>query len=231
MRSIVQLAVLWIMAAGRFCRLCGCLAPGATCGATFSVTGAVAHFYVFANMPLGLATVTLVLFTTAMTGTFLGERVGRRRWSATAVGFGGVLLVIRAGSVFSSNSRDGRPVRVHHGVPIHRFSGLAPVFYTRIVVSDLVGCFTRPLTCSPFSARSSSPRVPSTSRCMRECERRVLGTRPDGQFLREESAFLTDIATSPICPSSRCGPIGNPSRRSVECSATGNDPLSQPRCA
>jgi drug/metabolite transporter (DMT)-like permease len=53
-------------------------------------------------MPLGAATViffTSVLFTTALAGPLLAERVGRRRWSATLVGFAGILLVVRPDAI------------------------------------------------------------------------------------------------------------------------------------
>ena len=55
---------------------------------------------------LPLADVTAItfagpLFTTCMAAWVLGERVGRRRWSAVAVGFAGILLIARptAGAV------------------------------------------------------------------------------------------------------------------------------------
>lgn len=58
-------------------------------------------YYVgFARLPLATATVlsfTSVLFVTALAGPLLRERVGRRRWLATLVGFLGVLLVVRPG--------------------------------------------------------------------------------------------------------------------------------------
>jgi len=37
------------------------------------------------------------LFATIMAGTFLGETVRRRRWTATIIGFGGVLIIVRPG--------------------------------------------------------------------------------------------------------------------------------------
>jgi len=59
-----------------------------------------AHYYAFSHLPIALATVlsfTSVLFTTALAGPVLGERVGWRRWTATLVGFAGVLVVLRPG--------------------------------------------------------------------------------------------------------------------------------------
>lgn len=57
-------------------------------------------FYTFSRLPL--ADAYTVLFTTPMLVTalsvpLLGEHVGWRRWSAVAVGFGGVLVVLRPG--------------------------------------------------------------------------------------------------------------------------------------
>ena len=52
------------------------------------------------NMPIANTTAILQtspLLTTAAAAVFLGERVGVRRWSAIAVGFAGVLLIVRPG--------------------------------------------------------------------------------------------------------------------------------------
>jgi drug/metabolite transporter (DMT)-like permease len=38
---------------------------------------------------------TVPLFVTALAGTFLGEKVGLRRWAAAIVGFIGVLIIVR----------------------------------------------------------------------------------------------------------------------------------------
>jgi drug/metabolite transporter (DMT)-like permease len=67
-----------------------------------SAIGSVAYFYVFANLPLATATVIFfgnVIFTTAAAGPLLGETVGWRRWTATIVGFIGILIVVRPASV------------------------------------------------------------------------------------------------------------------------------------
>lgn len=58
------------------------------------------YFTAFAAMPLATATVlsfTTVLFVSAMAGPVLGEKVGWRRWSATLLGFAGVVLIVRPG--------------------------------------------------------------------------------------------------------------------------------------
>lgn len=55
-------------------------------------------YYGFSHLPLATATVlsfTSVLFTTALAGPILGEAVRWRRWSATLLGFAGVLVVLR----------------------------------------------------------------------------------------------------------------------------------------
>lgn len=67
-----------------------------------SVVSWYMYFFAFAQLPLATATVlsfTSVLFVTAAAGPLLGERVGWRRWSATLVGFAGVLVILRPGSV------------------------------------------------------------------------------------------------------------------------------------
>jgi drug/metabolite transporter (DMT)-like permease len=58
------------------------------------------YYIGFLYLTLATATVlsfTSVLFITALAGPLLGEQVGRRRWTATLVGFAGVLLVARPG--------------------------------------------------------------------------------------------------------------------------------------
>lgn len=53
------------------------------------------------NMPIANSTAilqTVPLATTAAAALILGEAVGIRRWSAIAVGFAGVLLIVRPGS-------------------------------------------------------------------------------------------------------------------------------------
>jgi len=66
---------------------------------------AVAFFLGLRFLPFASASALLFtnpLFITAFSAMFLGERVGARRWAAVAVGFGGVLLVLRPGAdVFS----------------------------------------------------------------------------------------------------------------------------------
>jgi drug/metabolite transporter (DMT)-like permease len=60
------------------------------------------YYLSYAGLPLATATVlsfTTVLFVTALAGPVLGERVGWRRWTAAAVGFAGVVAIVRPGVV------------------------------------------------------------------------------------------------------------------------------------
>jgi drug/metabolite transporter (DMT)-like permease len=57
-------------------------------------------FYAFSKLPLADAYTMLFtapMLVTALSVPLLGEKVGWRRWSAVAVGFGGVLIVLRPG--------------------------------------------------------------------------------------------------------------------------------------
>jgi drug/metabolite transporter (DMT)-like permease len=66
------------------------------CGMTAAFLG----FYAFSRMPLTDAYAiifTTPLLITALSVPVLGERVGWRRWSAIAVGFAGVLIMLRPG--------------------------------------------------------------------------------------------------------------------------------------
>lgn len=59
-------------------------------------------FYAISEIPLATATVLFFsapIWTTLFAPLALGERVGPRRWSAVLVGFVGVLIVVRPGSV------------------------------------------------------------------------------------------------------------------------------------
>ena len=64
--------------------------------------GMVLWFQAIIAMPLAEATAlhfTLPLYTVIFAALFLRERVGWRRWSATVIGFLGVLIVLRPGAV------------------------------------------------------------------------------------------------------------------------------------
>lgn len=66
----------------------------------FGICAMLSWFWVVTQMPIAEATAisfSAPLFTTAGAALFLRERVGPRRWAAAAVGFMGVLLIIRPG--------------------------------------------------------------------------------------------------------------------------------------
>ena len=72
----------------------------AVCGAGAMLSG----FYALSHLPL--ADVTAIGFTTPLFATilailFLGETVRWHRWTATLVGFGGVLIMLRPGALLS----------------------------------------------------------------------------------------------------------------------------------
>lgn len=65
----------------------------AICGAGAMVSG----FYALAHLPLATVTAlgfTVPLFTVCLSVVLLGERVRWRRWSATLIGFAGVLVIL-----------------------------------------------------------------------------------------------------------------------------------------
>ena len=60
------------------------------------------YYLSFTGLALATATVlsfTSVLFVTALAVPLLGEKVGWRRWSATLVGFAGVVVILRPGAM------------------------------------------------------------------------------------------------------------------------------------
>ena len=64
------------------------------------MTATVLYLSALFNMPIANANAilqTAPLLTTAAAALFLGEKVGLRRWSAIAIGFAGVLLIVRPG--------------------------------------------------------------------------------------------------------------------------------------
>lgn len=68
--------------------------------AVFGLAGMFCWFYSIALLPLAEAVslnFTIPLFATAGAALFLGERVRARRWTATTVGFLGVLVILRPG--------------------------------------------------------------------------------------------------------------------------------------
>lgn len=89
------------------------------------------YYLSYAGLPLATATVlsfTTVLFVTALAGPVLRERVGWRRWVATAVGFLGVLAIVRPGAV-----EVGWPVA---GAMFSALMGAAIVLTTKFLARD-----------------------------------------------------------------------------------------------
>ncbi|MEK9646915.1 MAG: DMT family transporter [Alphaproteobacteria bacterium] len=68
--------------------------------AVMTAIAATGYFYALAEIPL--ADAVAIMFSRPLYGTifamvFLGELVGLRRWTATAIGFAGVLVMVRPG--------------------------------------------------------------------------------------------------------------------------------------
>ncbi|MBI1244885.1 MAG: EamA family transporter [Alphaproteobacteria bacterium] len=69
--------------------------------ALVGVSGMFCGMYAVTHLPLADATAigfAKPLFAVLLAATFLGEHVGWRRWSATAAGFVGVVIIVRPGS-------------------------------------------------------------------------------------------------------------------------------------
>ena len=76
------------------------LNPWVLTRAAGEMIGTFAYITALASVPLATVSAVLQAMPLAVTmgaALFLGEQVGWRRWSAIAVGFGGVMLVIRPG--------------------------------------------------------------------------------------------------------------------------------------
>lgn len=75
--------------------------PGLHClRALMSFTGMLGFFYAIGHLPLGdvvALSFTQPLFIVVLAALTLGERVGMARWRATAIGFAGVLIIVRPG--------------------------------------------------------------------------------------------------------------------------------------
>jgi drug/metabolite transporter (DMT)-like permease len=71
---------------------------------TWRIVGEIgaAYFYILARLHMPIANTTIIFQAAPLTATagaalFLGEHVGWRRWAAIAIGFLGVVLVVRPG--------------------------------------------------------------------------------------------------------------------------------------
>lgn len=103
LRAIMQGAFLYVWMRGSLRGVVTSPRRGLLLGrGMLSASATLGYFYVFAHLPFATATVLFfvgVLTTTMAAGPVLGEHVGWRRWTATLVGFAGVVIVVRPGSV------------------------------------------------------------------------------------------------------------------------------------
>jgi drug/metabolite transporter (DMT)-like permease len=98
--GIFGAAVFWVLAARAGQRVISPLAlhPAVLWRCAGEVTGTLAYITALASVPLATVSAVLQAMPLAVTlgaALFLGERVGWRRWTAIAVGFLGVLVVLR----------------------------------------------------------------------------------------------------------------------------------------
>jgi drug/metabolite transporter (DMT)-like permease len=135
LRGILMLGAVTLIAwaMGAFKHAWRLLTPPMVTRGIGDVGGALAFQAALARMPFADLVAILQanpLLVTAASAIFLAERVGWRRWTATAIGFLGVLLIIRPGtsaftwwsvlglvSVFFSTLRDVSTKRVDRAVP------------------------------------------------------------------------------------------------------------------
>lgn len=85
---------------GRSVLVRGALHPAVLIRALGEMVGSLAYITALATVPLPTVSAVLQAMPLAVTlgaALFMGEQVGWRRWTAIAVGFAGVLLVIRPG--------------------------------------------------------------------------------------------------------------------------------------
>lgn len=92
---------IWLAArSGRSIWVRGALHPAVLLRAAGEMVGSLAYITALASVPLPTVSAVLQAMPLAVTlgaALFLGEAVGWRRWTAIAVGFAGVLIVIRPG--------------------------------------------------------------------------------------------------------------------------------------
>ena len=91
----------WLAArSGRSIWVRGALHPAVIMRAAGEMVGSLAYITAIAQVPLPTVSAVLQAMPLAVTlgaALFMGEKVGWRRWTAIAVGFAGVLVVIRPG--------------------------------------------------------------------------------------------------------------------------------------
>ncbi len=94
----VFIAMAWRQGAGIFIR--GALQPAVIARNIGEIIGTLGFIIALANLPIALVLAVfqaMPLVVTMGAALLLGESVGWRRWSAIALGFAGVLIVIRPG--------------------------------------------------------------------------------------------------------------------------------------
>jgi drug/metabolite transporter (DMT)-like permease len=102
LRGAVSCAVMGLVlaATGDLARLGGLLYPRVVLRSLADTAGSIIYLPALFNLPIGLVQAinqTTPLAITAGAALFLREPVGWRRWTAIAVGFIGVLIIVRPG--------------------------------------------------------------------------------------------------------------------------------------
>jgi len=144
MTATVILTVAWRMGALRPIRQL--LDPWLAVRTVSEILAAVTYIHALASLPLPNAAAILQALPLAVTmgaALFLGEKVGWRRWLAIAVGFAGVLVIIRPGaegfttasllvvvSVVTAAIRDIATRKIRHDIPSLMISGVAALCVT-----------------------------------------------------------------------------------------------------
>ena len=154
MTSAFILAIAWRFGAFRSIRVL--LDPWLILRTVSEAVATVTYIHALASLPLPNASAILQALPLAVTmgaALFLGESVGWRRWLAIAVGFGGVLVIIRPGaegftlasllvvaSVVMATIRDIATKKINREIPSLMVSAVASVSVTLVGLA-LIGPF------------------------------------------------------------------------------------------
>lgn len=104
-----------------------------------ALTGTAAQgcsFYALTVLPLAeqtALTYTTPLFVTILSIPFLGEKVGRHRWSAVLLGFGGIMVIALGDGAFQSEAMPDRVVAI--GMAVAVLQGVFSAMTTLLVRS------------------------------------------------------------------------------------------------